>query len=396
MTTMIIVGALVVAAAAAAAALLIRQVRQEFRAASIDALDANGERFMRLARAEFAREHDKARGELLQRQQAIEQLIQPVTTKLNEVDARINAFDQARAKSAGELAGQIEALRQTGELLRDGTGALTRALREPQGRGRWGEMQLRRVVEMAGLSEHCHDFSTQVETLDDEGRRLRPDMLVQLPNGRCVVIDAKAPLDAYLSACEADDDASAAPHLARHAQQVLTHVKLLASKQYSRHVADAMPDFVVLFLPAEHLFAAAVRENPALIEQAFARNVVIASPTTLLTMLHAIAQGWKEERLAHNAAQIAELGRELHKRVATMTEHFASLGRHLDRATDAYNKTIGSLERQVLVSTRKFERLDAAAREVSIPEPQTLGTASRTMTAPELTGDELVGDAHIA
>ncbi len=312
------------------------------------------------------------------------ELVTPVTAKLKEVEDRLILLDKERAQSAGALTAQIEALRRSGELVVQSAGTLTKALREPHGRGQWGEMQLRRVVEMAGMAEHCRDFSVQNSVLTAEQRRLRPDMVVHLPAGRCVVIDAKTVWSAYIDACEAPDDEVAAPHLRRHAQQVRDQVTLLAGKGYERSVDGAMPDLVVLFLPAEHLFSAALKELPALLEESFAKGVIIASPTTLITLLHAVAQGWKEERLADNAAQIAALGRELHERVVTMARHFQAVGRHLDQATDAYNRAVGSLESRVLATARKFEQLDVAGAKSALPPVEGAASVSRRFSSPEL------------
>ena len=346
---------------------------EQFKALSVDALDANTKRFMELANQQLEQQRLQAAGDLKQRQQAIEGLVKPVTTKLAEVDQKIAAFDKAREGTEKSLTAQMVELRRSGEQLRDGASALTRALRQPQGRGRWGEMQLRNVVELAGLSEHTNDFTTQHHTVGDDERRLRPDMVVNLPSGRCVVIDSKVPLDAYLDAMEAPDDEAALPHLQRHAEQVRTHVAQLSKKDYSSFLDGALQDMVVLFLPAEHLFAAAVQQRPNLVEEAFQKRIVIASPTTLLTLLHAIAMGWKEERLAEGAAEIAELGRELHKRVATMAEHFDKVGKGLESAMKAYNSTVGSLERQVLPQARRFEQLDARSnKELPVLEERTV------------------------
>ncbi len=327
---------------------------------------------------------------------AIDQLVKPVASKLAEVDQKLAAFDKAREGTEKTLTAHMEQLRRNNEQLRDGTIALTRALRQPQGRGRWGEMQLRSVVELAGLSEATRDFTTQRSVTGDDDRRLRPDMVVNLPNGRCVVIDAKAPLDAYLDAVEAADDDEALPHLQRHAEQVRTHVSQLSKKDYSSYLDGALPEMVVLFLPAEHLFAAAVQQRPQLLEEAFGKRIVIASPTTLLTLLHAVAMGWKEERLAEGAAQIAELGRELHKRVATMAEHFDKVGRGLETAMRAYNQAVGSLETQVLPQARRFEQLDVASTK-DVPELEERTVEVRQLQARELVAqlEEVSPDSQI-
>ncbi|MCB0880215.1 MAG: DNA recombination protein RmuC [Thermoleophilia bacterium] len=359
------------------------QLVEQFKALSVDALDANGKRFLELATQQLEQQRVKAEGDLKQRQQAIGELVKPVAAKLAEVDQKITAFDKAREGTERSLTAQLAELRRNSEQLRDGASALTKALRQPQGRGRWGEMQLRRVVEVAGLHEHTRDFTVQHSTLTDEERRLRPDMVVNLPSGRCVVVDSKVPLDAFLEAMEAPDDEAAEPQLQRHAEQVRTHVAQLAKKDYSQHLDGALPDMVVLFLPAEHLFAAAVQQQPGIVEEAFDKGVVIASPTTLLTLLHAIAQGWKEERLARNAEQIAALGRELHERVAVMADKFARVGKGLDTASKAYNEAIGSLESRVLPTARKFEELDAAKASKEIPELSGTTHVLRALAAPE-------------
>jgi DNA recombination protein RmuC len=365
---------------------------EQFKALSVDALDANGKRFLELATQQLEQQRLQATGDLEKRQQAIGELVKPVTTKLGEVDQKLAAFDKARAATAATLGAQIEALQRSGEELRRGASDLTRALRQPQGRGQWGELHLRRVVEAAGMTEHTRDFSTQESTSTDEDRRLRPDMVVHLPSSRCVVIDSKVPLDAYLDAMEAESDEAALPHLQRHAEQVRTHVAQLSKKDYSSWVDGAIADMVVLFLPAEHLFAAAVQQYPRLVEEAFDKRIVIASPTTLLTLLHAIAIGWKEERLAQNAEEIARLGRELHERVATMAEKFARVGKGLDSASKAYNEAIGSLEARVLPTARRFEQLDAARASKDIPELSGTTHVLRTLAAPELVA-QLVDDA---
>lgn len=346
---------------------------EQFKALSVDALDANGKRFLELATQQLEQQRLQAAGDLEKRQQAIGEIVKPVTTKLAEVDKKLGDFDTARERTAARLGAQITELQRSGKELRDGATALTKALRQPQGRGRWGEMQLRRVVELAGLHEHTRDFTTQQHTTGDDDRRLRPDMVVNLPSGRCVVIDSKVPLDAFLDAMEAADDETAEPHLQRHADQVRTHVQQLSKKDYADFLDGALPDMVVLFLPAEHLFAAAVQQRPMLVEEAFDKRVVIASPTTLLTLLHAIAMGWKEERLAESAAEIAQLGRDLHKRVATMAEHFDKVGRGLETAMKAYNTTVGSLEGQVLPQARRFEKLDAGStKDVPVLDERTV------------------------
>lgn len=346
------------------------------------------------ARADAVRELLERERELAdQRHGDLGQQRQQLAEQFAVLAQKITAFDTARAESAGMLAGQIGELRMSGEQLRAGATALTRALRQPQGRGRWGEMQLKRVVEVAGMSEHTRDFSTQQSTTTDDERRLRPDMIVELSSGRSVVIDAKVALDAYLDAMEAEDDEAAEPHLERHARQVRTHVEQLSKKDYSSYLDGALADMVVLFLPAEHLFAAAVQQMPNLIEEAFDKRVVIASPTTLLTLLHAIAMGWREERLARNAEEIAQLGRELHHRIATMAAHVAKVGAGLESAVKSYNAAVGSLETSVLPQTRRFAQLDAAKASTDLPVLQERSPDIRRFHARELVDDAAVDRA---
>jgi len=359
------------------------QLRDQFRSISTDLLKESTELLVTTAKSEFEKSHIAARGDLEKRQQAIGELVKPINLQLQQVVERVQLMDKERSRTAGELIGQMQQLRLTGEQLRGETSGLTRALRQPIGRGQWGEMQLRRVVELAGMAEHCHDFTTQDTRPGEEGR-LRPDMVVNMSNGRAIVIDSKTPLDAYMDAATAEDEDVAQEHLERHARQVAKHVQDLARKNYSEFCDGALPDLVVLFLPGEHLFSAAVRVLPNLLDEAYRKGVVIASPTSLLTLLHAVGQGWKEERLAQNAEEISALGRELYKRISVMARHFGNVGKHLDKATAAYNDTVGSLERNVLSQARKMEKLDAAPAGVDIPVHELAVESARPFTAPEL------------
>jgi DNA recombination protein RmuC len=359
------------------------QMRDQFRSISTDLLKESTDLLVTTAKSEFEKTNLVARGELEKRQQAIGELVKPINGALTQVVERIQLLDKERSKTAGELIGQMQQLRMTGEQLRGETTGLTRALRQPVGRGQWGEMQLRRVVELAGMLEHTSDFTTQDTVAGDEGR-LRPDMVVNMPNGRALVIDSKTPLDAYMDAASEEDEDVAAAHLERHARQVAKHVQDLSRKNYAEHCDGALPDLVVLFLPGEHLFSAAVRVTPTLVDDAYRKGVVIASPTSLLTLLHAVGQGWKEERIAKNAEEISALGRDLYKRISVMARHFAKVGKHLDAATGAYNDTVGSLERNVLSQARKMEKLDAAPAGVDIAVHELAIESARGFTAPEL------------
>jgi DNA recombination protein RmuC len=322
-----------------------------FAALSSQALQANNDQFLQLARESLGRFAEAANGDLEKRQTAIAELVRPVRDSLEKVDGKIRELETARTSAYATLTQQIRSLLETHNALRAETGNLVKALRAPAVRGRWGEMQLKRVVEMAGMLEHC-DFVEQQTVEGDEGR-LRPDLVVKLPGGKRLVVDAKAPLAAYLDALEAQSEEGRAAHLAAHARQLRNHVAQLARKAYWDQF-EHTPEFVVLFVPNEAVFAAAMEQDPTLMEGAFSERVLLASPTTLIALLRAAAFGWRQERLAQDAQEIAGLGRDLHKRLKTMGEHFATLGKRLGSAVGAYNDTVGSLERMVVPGARKL------------------------------------------
>jgi DNA recombination protein RmuC len=315
--------------------------------------------------------------DLARRQSAVAELVRPVHDGLARLDARLGDLERARAASQGELREQVRALGEAQAQLRLETARLSQALRNPAARGRWGEVQLRRVVELAGMSAHC-DFAEQATSADG---RQRPDLVVRLPGGRQVVVDAKAPLSAYLDAMHAADETTRRARLADHARSVRGHVAALSRKAYWEQFRPA-PELVVLFLPGESFFAAALDEDPSLLEAAAERNVVLATPATLIALLRAIAYGWRQEAVAENARQVSELGRELHRRLATASEHLARMGRALGQAVDAYNRGVGAIESRVLVAARRFEELGAAP-EGTLPRLEPLETAPRVAeTAP--------------
>ena len=316
------------------------------------------------------------------------ELLAPLRTDLERYDSRLAAFDRERATQYGALAARLDIVAAASDGLRDQTQQLASALRSPNARGRWGEVQLKRVVELAGMTEHC-DFETQVTTIaeDDDGdtRRMRPDLVVRLPGGRCVIVDAKAPLLAYLDAAACADDRERARLLRAHAGHLRMHVESLSRKAYWEQLgAGATPEFVVLFLPGEAFFSAALEHDPALLDESAARGVILATPTTLIALLRAVAFGWREARMADGAREISALGATLYDRLATLGTHMSELGTSLDRAVSSYNRAVGSLEGRVLVTARLFRELGAASDRSELPVLEPVGTRARGVQAPEL------------
>jgi DNA recombination protein RmuC len=347
-----------------------------FKALSAEALQASQNQLVELARAQLTAAQAEGKGDLDRRQQAVEQLVGPLREQLGRVDAQLVKLDQDRRESRGRMDAQIRALTETGEKLRTETGALVTALRKPNTRGQWGQMQLRNVVELAGMVAHC-DFVEQ-SSLSGEDTALRPDLIVSLPGGKHVVVDAKAPLQGVLDAYEARDEEERDRHLRDHARLLRKHVKTLADKAYWEGL-DSAPDFVVMFLPGEHLYGAALEADPALLEDAMARRVLIATPTTLLAILRAVGYGWQQERMADSAKAVSELGRELHGRLVKLSGLFGTLGNRLNSAVRAYNEAVGSYEARVLPGARRFAEhgVVAAGREPEKLEPITF--SARTL-----------------
>ncbi|MBB6430250.1 DNA recombination protein RmuC [Algisphaera agarilytica] len=316
-------------------------------------LNESNKQFLELAKKTFESEKKDADASLKQRQVAIETLVKPIQEKLQQTTQAINEIEKNRKEAYGGLKQHLAAMVTDQKQLRDETANLVKALRRPEVRGQWGEMQLRRVAELAGMAAHC-DFTEQTSV--DSGA-LRPDMIVDLPGGRQIVVDAKTPITAYIDAAEATEDADRDTNLGRHVKHIEEKIAELSSKRYQDHFATA--DFVVLFIPGESFLYAAASRKPDLIENAMNRNVVIATPTTLISLLKVVALGWREEQLADNAKKIQDLGQELHKRVATLTRHLDNLGKAVGKTVEHYNKFVGSYESQVMVQTRKFQELGA-------------------------------------
>jgi len=352
------------------------ELRNALKVMSPDALKNNNLSFLELAKASLEKFQSEAKGDLQARQKAVADMVAPVHESLSKVDAQIQQMEVARGKAYGDLHAQVQSLITTQKELQSETGNLVRALRTPNVRGRWGEIQLRRVVEIAGMLSYC-DFAEQ-ETVNTDSGRLRPDLVVKLPGGKNVVVDAKTPLQAFLDSFETTDEKTRLACLADHARQVRDHMKILAGKNYWEQF-EAAPEFVVMFLPGETFFSAALEQDSGLIEHGVLNRVIPASPTTLIALLKAVNYGWNQEKLGRNAQQISALGRELHDRLRNLAGHITSVGANLDRAVDAYNKAIGSMENRVLVSARKFSELGASVAE-DIPELEPIETTARALS----------------
>ncbi|HSZ14300.1 MAG TPA: DNA recombination protein RmuC [Solirubrobacteraceae bacterium] len=374
---LLIVGALL--GAACATALMRRdrtRAREELQAISVDVLARTGESLAQRVTDARRAEEERAAGEMALRTEEIKGLVAPVQEKLGRMESEIGRLERERRQAQGELSQMIRHLGDGVGTLRQETGNLVSALKRPATRGSWGEIQLRNVVEMAGMVSHC-DFVEQSTIQTGEGT-LRPDMLVRLPGEKLVVVDSKVPLDAYLSALEAADESERELHTARHARQTREHIAKLAAKGYQRQF-DSTPEFVVMFVPSDGIYQAALAEDPSLIEYGVQQQVLMATPTTLIGLLWAVHYGWRQELIAESAREIAESARELHNRLGRFVEPFAKVGRQLTSAVGAYNEAIGSFEQRVIPQVRKIEQAGASS-ERKVQSPDAVEITARAIT----------------
>jgi DNA recombination protein RmuC len=361
------------------------ELENSFKALANSALESSNANFLELAKATLEKYQAQAKGELEAREKAVETLVKPIADSLKQVDEQVRELEKTRAQAYGALTSQVASLLDTQRALQAETGNLVKALREPQARGRWGELQLRRVLELAGMLEHC-DFLEQ-ETIVGDERRSRPDVVVQLPGDKQIIVDAKAPILAYLAAVEAPDEATRVARLADHAQQVRHHIDNLGGRAYWAQL-PCTPEFVVLFLPGEVFFRAAMDCDGGLIDYGVSRKVIVASPTTLIALLKAVAYGWNQKNLADSARLISQAGRDLYKRLSTMAGHVQEVGKKLGGAVTAYNEMLGSMERRVFPAARKFPELDRSLAAGALPELEQLDKTPFELQSPDWQQDD--------
>jgi DNA recombination protein RmuC len=359
-------------------------MKNAFQALSTDALDKSRAAFLDQAHATFGEFRESALRDFAAKETTFAQLVSPIRESLSKFETHVHDIEQKRTEAYSGMSEQFASFKESQSLLRGETEKLVTALRAPSVRGRWGEFQLRRVVEMAGMVQHC-DFVEQ-STIQGEDSKLRPDLIVHLPGGKTVVVDAKVPLTAYLDAKDARDENSRRELIQLHARHLRKHVGELRDKSYSDQLSSS-PDFVVMYVPIESAFADAVQADPSLLDDAVEGNVIPAGPMTLLSLLKGAAYGWRQERIAQSAEQISELGKELYNRISVMAAHLSGVGEALGKATLAYNKAVGSMESRVLVQARRFKDLGAAVGE-DIPEIETVSHAPRQLAIPGLEMDE--------
>jgi DNA recombination protein RmuC len=356
------------------------QLADSFKALSSEALESNNRQFLDLAKTQLESFQKEAKTDLEMRQSQIGESLKPIKESLGRVDAQIQELEKARVGAYQSLSQQVDQLMREQVLLRGETSNLVGALKQPGVRGRWGEIQLRRVVELAGMLAHC-DFYEQ-QSIETEDGRLRPDLIIKLPGNRHVIVDSKVPLSGYLAAIESTDDATRTLKLQEHARAVKTHITALSRKGYAEELRDSA-QFVVLFLPGEVFFSAALEQDPSLIEAGVDQGVMIATPTSLIALLRAVAYGWRQEQIARNAEQISVLGKEIYERLSTMGDHWAKVGHSLQQAVDGYNKATASLESRVMVTARRFRDLDPALDANKLIELESVDIAPRQLPNPK-------------
>ena len=357
------------------------ELERKFAGLASEALGKNSESFLKLVSERFEKHSASAKEDLEKRRTAIETLVKPLGESLSKFETKVDAIEKARTGAYEAIKEQVKSLAEGQTNLRSETSRLVQALRRPQARGRWGEYQLRNVLDMAGMTEHV-DFVEQ-STLDGDEGRLRPDVVIRVPGGKSIIVDAKTPLDAYLNAVEAPDEETRERFIADHARQVRNHVRALSSRDYWKALPET-PEFVVMFVPGESFFAAAIESDPALFESAARQRVLISTPTTLIALVKTIAYGWQQEKLAENAQAVAAQGRDLYERIGTFGRHLSALGKSLRQTVDHYNKGVGSLESRVLPAARRFEELGVAPAASSIPPLEPVELDPREAQAEEL------------
>ena len=355
------------------------QLKDTFNAMATEALNSNNEQFLRLAKESLGQFHIKAEGELEKREKAVENLVKPIRDALEKTEKQVERMESGRQQAHGALTKHLETMAESHRLLQSETRNLVQALRRPEVRGQWGELTLKRLAELAGMVEHC-DFQEQASVQTDNGQQ-RPDMVVRMPDKREIIVDAKTPLDAYLSAVESVKDDERKTRLEQHARNVRARIRELSSKSYWQQFRHS-PDFVVLFIPGDQFLSAALDVDHTLIEDALSQNVILATPTSFVALLRAIAYGWRQEVLAENAEVIREVGQDLYGRLATFAEHLSRLGRSLDSSVSAYNKAISSYDSRILPGAKKFTELGVTARKQP-PRLEPVERSARHVEAPE-------------
>ena len=355
------------------------QLADTFNQLSTDALKRNNEQFLQLAEENLKRHQSEAKAELSTREQAIEQLVKPISDALNKTSAQINTIEKERKESYGQLYTTIKHLNEGQQNLKQETQNLVQALRRPEVRGQWGEMTLRRLAELSGMVAHC-DFFEQTSQKTDSGL-IRPDMIVRLPDNREIIVDAKTPLDAYLSSIHTTDDVLKASELRRHVQIIRQRSRELAAKNYWAEYSQS-PEFVVMFIPGEHFLSAALELEPQLLEETMQLNIILATPTNFIAILRAVSYGWKQQALTENAIAIRDLGESLYKRLSVFNSHLGKLGNSLNSSVEHFNKTVGSLERQVIPSGKRFLDMGIRAKE-ELESIQPIDKQVRPVSTPE-------------